>query len=212
MAKALGQNRYEGDFGMPMLPGESLRYESGDYVRIATLELCARELNGVPGAAAELGVYRGSFARQIQTALPDRTLYLFDTFSGFAQEDLAAGRSYGLREAEHDWSGTSVSQVLDVLPRPDRAVVRAGRFPETARGLEAERFCLVSLDADLYLPTLAGLRWFWPRLSPGGYLLVHDYNNREYPGAAKAVREFGAEAGLSYTPLPDICGSVIFTK
>ena len=36
---------------------------------------------------AELGVYRGEFAKEINKVFPDRTLYLFDTFEGFAEQD-----------------------------------------------------------------------------------------------------------------------------
>ena len=59
---------------------------SNDYVRLATLELLCRRLAGVPGAAAELGVYRGFFARCINQLLPERKLYLFDSFEGFAEQ------------------------------------------------------------------------------------------------------------------------------
>ncbi len=45
-----------------------------DYVRVRTLEAICRRLGGVEGAAAELGVYRGGFARVINSLLPDRTL------------------------------------------------------------------------------------------------------------------------------------------
>ena len=59
MATSLGNNRFEGDFGMPKLPGKPLTYESGDYVRLTVLELMAREIyaNRVPGAAAELAFF-----------------------------------------------------------------------------------------------------------------------------------------------------------
>ena len=63
---------------------------SNDYVRLATLELLCRRLEHVPGAAAELGVYRGFFARCINHLLPDRKLYLFDSFEGFAPEASAS--------------------------------------------------------------------------------------------------------------------------
>lgn len=213
MATALGGNRFEGDFGMPMLPGPPLGYTGGDYVRLAALELMAREIGarGTPGAAAEVGVYRGGFARHLSALLPDRPLYLFDTFSGFDGGDLEAGRRRGYDETARDWSDTGLGTVRAALPHPETAVFVRGRFPDTAAGL-AERFCLVSLDADLYRPTLAGLHYFWPRLSPGGYLLVHDYNNAEYPGAGGAVREFAEASGCAYVPLPDICGSAVFAR
>ena len=63
-----------------------------DYVRLRTLELLCRELDAVPGAAAELGVYRGGFARCINALLPERELYLFDTFTGFDEAEAASGR------------------------------------------------------------------------------------------------------------------------
>lgn len=213
MITVLGGNRFEGDFGMPMLPGAPLDYTDGDYVRLAALELMAREVaaRGTPGAAAEVGVYRGGFARHLSALLPDRPLYLFDTFTGFDAGDLAAGLRRGFAETPRDWSGTGIPAVRDALPHPENAVFVRGRFPDTAAGLE-EHFCLVSLDADLYLPTAEGLRYFWPRLSPGGFILVHDYNNVEYPGAAGAVREFAGRTGAAYVPLPDICGSAVFAK
>lgn len=213
MAISLGNNRFEGDFGMPKLPGKPLSYESGDYVRLTALELMAREIyaNRVPGAAAELGVYRGAFAAELNRLFYDRRLYLFDTFEGFAPSDLAAGELAGYAEARHDWSGVSPEEVLALMPRPQNVIIEKGIFPQTAAGLEDE-FCLVSLDADLYQPTLEGLRYFWPRLSKGGFLLVHDYNNTDYPGAAGAVREFRAEVGCAVIPLPDICGSAVIAK
>ena len=30
---------------------------------------------------------------------------------------------------------------------------------------------------DLYKPTLEGLNIFYPKISKGGYLSIHDYNN-----------------------------------
>jgi hypothetical protein len=63
---------------------------SNDYVRLATLELLCRRLEGVSGAAAELGVYRGFFARCINQLLPERKLYLFDSFEGFAENACAS--------------------------------------------------------------------------------------------------------------------------
>lgn len=213
MAEILGNNRYEGDFGMPKLPGAPLGYDGGDFVRLTALELISREVyrNRVPGAAAELGVYRGSFAKHINSLFFDRRLYLFDTFEGFDGADRASGAAAGYAEADHDWSGTSPEAVMAVMPRPQNVVLEKGRFPETARGVEDE-FCFVSLDADLYLPTLEGLRFFWPRLAAGGFIMVHDYNNTDYPGAQGAVREFCAAVGATAVPLPDICGSAVLAK
>ena len=112
---------------------------SNDYVRLATLELLCRRLENVPGAAAELGVYKGYFARCINQLLPERELYLFDSFEGFA-EDAGAAEAF---QAAH--RNTAVDNVLAIMPHPERITVKPGFFPGSLNGLDA-RFCLVLGD------------------------------------------------------------------
>ena len=180
-----------------------------DYVRMRTLEALCRELGNVPGAAAELGVYRGGFARCLNALLPERTLYLFDTFEGFDSEE-AQEEAEGFRQAHRN---TGVEKVLRLMPHPEKVIVKQGLFPASLGGLE-ERFALVSLDVDLEESTLAGLRWFYPRLNPGGYLLLHDYNSPRLPGVKKALRRYEAELGkrLPAVPLCDVNGSLVLCK
>ena len=178
---------------------------SGDWVRFKTLETICRELKDVPGAVAELGVFRGEFAAAMNALLPERKLFLFDTFTGF---DPAETAPEGLAAAHEN---ASAEAVLQRLPHAENAVVRAGLFPETAAGLEDETFALVSLDADLEESTLAGLRWFVPRMVSGGFLLLHDWNHPGLPGVRRALERYEAETGqrLRGVPVCDIAGSLI---
>ena len=184
-------------------------------IRGAVLSLLAERMEHLPGAVAELGVYRGDFAALLSRAFPRRTLYLFDTFEGFDPRDVGAEAEKGYsRAAEGAFANTSVDAVLSKLAAPENAVVRKGYFPETAAGLDPDlRFCLVSLDADLYTPTLSGLRWFYPRLAPGGVLLVHDYWNARFSGVRAAVEAFEAERGrLLVLPVGDLHGSAMVVR
>lgn len=177
-----------------------------DYVRLKTLEALCMRLDAVPGAAAELGVYRGGFARWINELMPTRRLYLFDTFSGFDETESAAFGT-GFAQAHRN---TAVDRVVEIMPHPEQIEIRRGLFPQTAEGLEGERFALVSLDVDLEESTLAGLRFFLPRMSAGGYLLLHDYNNPKLPGVKRAVERYEAEAGrLRAVPLCDVNGTLV---
>jgi O-methyltransferase len=88
---------------------------------------------------------------------------------------------------------------------------KKGIFPETAKDVN-DKFCFVSLDVDLYEPTKEGLKFFYPLLSPGGVIMVHDFNNLNYKGVREAVLEFCREKGISYVPIPDIGGTVIIIK
>ena len=188
----------------PALPERDLE---NDYVRLATLELLCRKLENVDGAAAELGVYRGHFARCINQLLPERKLYLFDSFEGFRETDGAAASF----QAAH--TNTEVRKVLEIMPYPERIILKPGFFPQSLEGLE-EGFCLVSLDVDFADTTLEGLRYFWPRLSKGGFLLLHDWANPKLPGVAKALQDFERELGVTIpgVPLCDVGGTLVLCK
>ena len=100
-------------------------------------------------------------------------------------------------------------QNLDACPLPP-SLPGSGNFPNTAEGLEQERYAFVSLDADLYAPLLAGLEYFYPRLSSGGAILLHDYNNQRFRGASMAVDDFEKKNGaISLVPLCDLHGSAV---
>ena len=189
-----------------MLPEDAL---AGDYVRLKTLEMLCREIEGIEGAAAELGVYRGGFARCLNALLPERRLYLFDSVEGFDPGE-SAGEKVGFLQAHRN---TAEERVLSAMPRPERVILRRGFFPATAAGLEGERFALVSLDVDLEESTLAGLRFFLPRMSRGGYLLLHDYCSPKLPGVGAALRRYEQEAGqtLHKVPVCDINGTLIIS-
>ncbi len=186
------------------LPEQDL---SNDYVRLATLELLCRRLDNVPGAAAELGVYKGFFARCINQLLPTRKLYLFDSFAGFAPE-ACAKESF---QAAHQ--NTAVEKVLSIMPHPGQITVMPGFFPGSLQGLE-DRFCLVSLDVDFAQATLEGLRYFWPRLNKGGYLMLHDWGSPMLPGVAEALHSYEAEIGapIPAMPLCDLGGTLVLCK
>jgi len=184
-----------------------------DFVRYRTLELCVEELKyrQVAGQVAEVGVFKGEFAKLLNRLMPERTLYLFDTFEGFHPEDVSVEQNSNFSEGNQDFSNTSVDSVLAKMVKPENCVVKKGYFPQTAEGLE-DRFCFVSLDADLYKPIYDGLHYFYPRLEPGGYIFIHDYNNDAYKGAREALRQFCKEQQLSFVPIIDSGGTAILTK
>lgn len=190
----------------------------GDYTRYRGLELIAEQIsrNSIQGAVAELGVFRGDFSSEINRIFPDAKLYLFDTFEGFDDSDVEYERKKDYTSKEfidgcNSFKDTSVDVVLKKMPYPDQCIVRKGYFPETAQGLE-DTFILVSIDCDLYVPILAGLEYFYPRLVPGGYIMLHDYNHKEF-GVKDAVADFEKKNGrVCKVPYPDQGGTLVIYK
>ena len=185
------------------------REVENDYIRVKTLQAISGRLRSVPGACAELGVYRGSFARCINALMPERKLYLFDSFEGFEEKELrqemARGRGgEGFAAAHRD---TSVERVLSIMPAKENIIIKQGWFPQSLDGLEAS-FCLVSLDADFEESSYEGLKYFVPRMEKGGYIMLHDYNNPALPGVKSALERYEKENGrLTVLPLPDLMGT-----
>jgi O-methyltransferase len=184
-----------------------------DYIRLATLELVSYEIERkkLEGSVAELGVYKGKFARYLNKYFPDRLLYLFDTFKGFDQRDVIMEKNNKFSPGDQDFSDTSVEGVLKLMPHPQKCKPVKGFFPESAKNIE-DRFVFISLDTDLYEPIYNGLRFFYPRLVSGGYIFVHDFNNDAYKGTRQAVEKFCLETKISFLPIPDLGGSVIIIK
>ena len=183
-------------------------------IRLSALRLASREINKhhIKGAVAELWVYQGEFAAEINRKFPDRKIYLFDTFEGFDERDIQIEKENQYSKLESGkFNNTSVDRVYNLLPYPSQAIFRKGYFPDTTCGLE-ENFALVSLDADLYKPMYEGLKFFYPRMNKGGYIILHDYNNSQFRGAGKAVVQFCKENDIFVVPLCDLHGSAIIVK
>ncbi|MEP7264456.1 MAG: TylF/MycF/NovP-related O-methyltransferase [Bacteroidota bacterium] len=184
-----------------------------DFVRYSTLELCAEEIyaGNVMGSVAELGVYKGEFAKELNLVFPDRSLYLFDTFEGFSKNDIDTEIQNNFSSGKQDFSDTSVEIVLSKMKFRDKCIVKKGFFPGSAEGVN-DTFCFVSIDADLYDPIYSGLNYFFPRLQPGGFIFVHDFNNEEYKGAREAVLKFCSESKSTYVPITDVGGTAVIRK
>jgi O-methyltransferase len=95
----------------------------------------------------------------------------------------------------------------------EKTVFIKGRFPATAAAIPDDaRFALVHIDCDLGEPMMAGLQYFYPRMQPGGFILMHDYGSLYWDGAEKAVDDFFVGKAEGVIPLPDRCGSAVMRK
>ena len=179
-----------------------------DDIRYSTLALALQRIESdrIEGAIAEVGVYQGATSLFMHRQCPERLLYLFDTFQGFHSGDLESG-------PDERFKDTSLPVVRKLLGNSPTLRFRPGHFPETAEGLEAERFALVMLDVDLYQPSLDVLRFFYPRLTRGGYFFMHDYNSTESERAvSRAADAFMADKPELLFEIPDYFGTAMFRK
>jgi O-methyltransferase len=175
--------------------------------RLDNLEECITDVlrRGVPGDLIETGVWRGGatiFMRAVLEAYGDldRLVWAADSFEGLPPPDPAA---YPADEGDKHWQKSQLAVSLDEVRHnfnrygllDHRVRFLVGWFRDTLPDAPIERLSILRLDGDMYESTIVALRSLYPKLSPGGYVIVDDY------GAVKscraAVEDFRAEHGIT---------------
>lgn len=147
------------------------------------------------GDYAECGVYRGDTAVRIHGAMAEgTTLYLFDSFEGHPENsefDLPG-------HCKGRYSETSIELISKLCPK---AVIYKGFFPSQFENVAYKKFRFVNVDCDLYTSTRHCIRFFLPRIVPGGIMRFDDYKCGDCPGCDKAVEEFHFQIMLTKSPI-----------
>ena len=162
----------------------------------------------VPGAIVECGVWRGgSMMAAARTLLSlgssERDLYLFDTFEGMSPPsehdvDMGGQRAGAMLAAQSKtdassyWCYASLEDVQGALAQvgypAERVHYVKGKVEETVPAQAPQQIALLRLDTDWYESTRHELQHLYPRLSPGGVLIIDDYGH--WKGSRKATDEF----------------------
>jgi len=174
------------------------------------------ERGPVAGAFVECGVWRGGSVLAMLLTLQDegseaRDVYLYDTFEGMTEpteEDTSPLEQPALetwRSAEESgeqaWGwllgefdeGTVRETVLSSGYPESRVHFVRGPVEDTIPGTVPDRIALLRLDTDWYESTRHELEHLYPRLVPGGVLIIDDYGHWE--GARRAADEYFGETG-----------------
>lgn len=162
--------------------------------------------NHIPGDVVECGVWRGGSTMAIARTLREhgdvsRRLYLYDTFDGMVQPTASDTDYRGteaatvlseLQQSGEKWCYASVEDVQANLAKTqypfERIVFVKGPVETTIPGTVPEAIALLRLDTDWYESTRHELLHLYPRLSPGGVLIVDDYGH--WKGSRQAVDEY----------------------
>ncbi|WP_284163374.1 TylF/MycF/NovP-related O-methyltransferase [Frigidibacter sp. SD6-1] len=161
---------------------------------------------GIPGAFVECGAWMGGSAilagLTFQMLGAPRRLWLYDTFEGMTAPteldvDLNGATAASLMETYGDetgWCYASLEQVeknfMDAGLSTDNVNFVKGDVLETLKTDVPEQISILRLDTDWYESTRLELEQLYPRLSPGGVLIIDDYGY--WSGSRKAVDEYFA--------------------
>ena len=163
--------------------------------------------HNIPGGFVECGVYRGGSVIAVRKRAPQMVCWLYDTFTGMTEPtEVDVSRKGGsaiqkwrrIKGANQGWMSISVDEVVQNLRDNgchDERYLRfiVGDVCETLRDPAnlPEQIAVLRLDTDWYESTKVELEVLWPRLVPGGVLIVDDFGY--WVGARKATEDYFRE-------------------
>lgn len=164
----------------------------------ATYDICRLAIErGISGDFVECGVYAGAQSAAMARAIldlewPDKTdriVHLYDTFDGIPP---AGEHDTDFHKQPSEACRCSFSDTMDNLFSWDIPgqlfEMHEGLFENTVPHHPAsKRIAVLRLDGDLYESTKVCLESLMPLVSPGGWVIVDDYN---LSGCRKAVEEY----------------------
>ncbi len=181
----------------------------------------------VPGDIVECGVWRGGSAMLCALTLlrnrdAARRLHLFDTFQGLPEpgvhdetdvhgQDVRAQWKRWDDDGINLWSYASLDEVRHNMESTGYPPVNVryiqGLVEQTVPRQAPEQIALLRLDTDWYESTRHELEHLYPRLSPGGVLIVDDVGH--FSGARKAFAEYFHERHDIFVNRVDYTGRLI---
>lgn len=169
----------------------------------------------IRGAIVECGVWRGGSMMAAALTLlrlgdQSRDLILCDTFDGMPQPKAVDVRYWGdpaiprwerRRRGEgegSDWCLATLEEVqrnMSSTEYPDdRVHYYQGKVEDTLPSRAPEEIAILRLDTDFYGSTRHEMEHLFPRVVPGGVLIVDDYGH--WQGCRLAVDEYLERTGI----------------
>jgi hypothetical protein len=163
------------------------------------------------GDFVECGVHTGIYSGAVMKWLDfgrhtGRKFYLFDTWQGIpaeqiSEEERRAGVP-GMNRKYADGDATYAAMVKKFSRWPNAVVVR-GRVPDTLAAMaDSKAVAYASIDMNVAAAEMAAIEFLWPRIAPGGFILLDDYGWAAHVNQKKAWDDFARMHGVMILALP----------
>ncbi len=159
---------------------------------------------GVPGDFIETGVWRGGACILMRAVLAargvrDRKVWVADSFEGVPAPD---GARYpddaGIALHRFEQLAVPLETVKAAFARyrllDDQVAFLKGWFRDTLGAAPIEQLAILRLDGDLYESTMDALTALYPKVAPGGIVIVDDYG--AIAACRAAVTDYRREHGI----------------
>lgn len=176
------------------------------FKRLDNLQMCVESVirENIAGDLIETGVMRGGAVILMRAILraygvQDRTVWVADSFEGLPAPDpknypADAGAQWHLRPLTE----VGVEHVKRNFERyglfDNQVRFLPGWFRDTLPEAPIKQLAVMRLDGDLYESTMDALVPLYPKLAPGGFVIIDDYS---LPMCQQAVEDYRARMGIA---------------
>jgi hypothetical protein len=157
------------------------------------MELLGRLINEsiyLDGDLAEVGVCGGGSAVHINKVVTEnkseKQIHLFDTFEGLPYEDNLSHATVG----DFKPSQATIDDIFKYFKDFPNVNIYKGLFNEQCHHVAERKFNFVHLDVDQALSYQQCLDFFYPRMVPGGIILMDEAFHPDYQGASNVIKDF----------------------
>lgn len=175
--------------------------------RIHTLIWAANQTLEVPGDFVECGVFRG-FCSAVMTDYlnfeqVDKTLYLYDTFTGIPEELNSEKHSNrGYIKALNGDRDSVYQHVKSRFASYNNVKVIRGILPTSFEQACPEKIAFLHLDLNSSMAEIKSLEVLFDRISPGGIIVFDDYGQMPHKAQHLAENDYLAKRGYQLLELP----------
>lgn len=190
--------------------------------RVHTLCWAAAHAAKLEGDFVECGVNTGIFSLAVCNYVDfnnlDKDFWLLDTYEGSPLDQMTdeEEKKFGKRQRARKARNPSKSMYFECYdlakknfsPWPRAKLVR-GMIPDTLPEVTSEKVCYLSVDLNFVAPEKAAMEYFWPKLVPGGIIVLDDFGWVNRRLQLEAHNEWAKRNGVEILLAPTGQGIVI---
>lgn len=182
--------------------------------RVHVICWAARMASKIEGDFVECGVNTGIFSLAAMTYTDfdqlGKKFYLFDTFDGVPEDQMTdLEKSDGRVERYQNFYFDCYELAQNNFKKFHSAVLVRGKVPDTLTSVSIDKVAYLSIDMNIAYPELSALNHFWPKLSPGGMVVLDDYAWMAHSYRKRDFDNFAAENSTEILTLPTGQGLMI---
>ncbi|MDQ3536574.1 MAG: TylF/MycF family methyltransferase [Bacteroidota bacterium] len=189
--------------------------------RLNNIQKCAEDIfkNNIPGDFIETGVWRGGSTIFMKAMMKvhgvnDKIVWVADSFEGLPRPD----DKYAADKGDKLFMFEELAIPMEVVKQnfekynllDENVKFLKGWFKDTLHKAPIEKLSLLRLDGDLYESTMDALVPLYPKLSPGGYIIIDDYGTIE--ACKLAVHDYREKHGITEEIIPIDWSGVYWQK